>query len=109
MVRSIVGAICALVTLALLPLTAAGSQDVFTGTVKAVDERSGLILFEDGRQVQVIPGTTVITEKPVDRLGALTPGTSVVVIVPDAVSASPRFSIDAPKPNAFGLPSPQAP
>jgi hypothetical protein len=109
MVRSIVGAICALVTLALLPLTAIGSQEVLTGTVKAVDERSGVILFEDGRQVQVMPGATVITEKPVDRLGALTPGTSVVVIVPDAVSASPRFSIDAPEPNELGLPSPQAP
>jgi hypothetical protein len=109
MVRSCVGAICALVTLALLPLTAAGGQEVLTGTVKQVDERSGVILFEDGRQVQLTPGATVVTDKPVDRLGALTPGTSVVVIVPDASSALPRFSIDAPEPNVFGLSSPQAP
>jgi hypothetical protein len=109
MVRGFVGAICALVTLALLPLTAAGAQEVITGTVKQVDERSGVILFEDGRQVQVTPGTTVVTDRPVDRLSALAPGSSVVVIVPDAASASPRFYPDAPEPNAFGLPSPQAP
>jgi hypothetical protein len=109
MVRGFVGAICALVTLALLPWTAAGGQEVITGTVKQVDERSGLILFEDGRTVQVMPGTTVVTERPVDRLSALTPGTSVVVIVPDAPSASPRFSSDAAEPKALGVPSPQAP
>jgi len=109
MVRGFVGAICALVTLTLLPLTAAGAQEVITGTVKQVDERSGVILFEDGRQVQVMPGTTVVTDRPVDRLGALAPGSSVVVIVPDAVSASPRFYPDAPEPNAFGVPSQQAP
>jgi hypothetical protein len=109
MVRAFVGAMCALVTLALLPLTATGAQEVVTGTVKQVDERSGVILFEDGRRVQVTPGATVVTERPVDRLSALAPGTSVTVIVPDTPSASPRFSLDAREPNAFGLPSPQAP
>src|SRR5258705_12821524 len=100
MIRTFVGAICALVTLALLPLTAAGAQEVITGTVKQVDERSGVILFEDGRQGQVTPGTTVVTDRPVDRLSSLAPGSSVVGIVPDVASASPRFGLDAPEPNA---------
>jgi len=110
MVRSITGSICALALLALVAIGAASAEEIITGTVKQVDPRAGVILLEDGRQVVITNGTTVLSERrPVERLDVLAPGTSVVVIPPDPSSASPRFSPYVSTPNVFGLPSPQAP
>ena len=109
MVRSITGTICALAMLALVAIGAAGAEEIITGTVKQVDPRAGVIVLEDGRQIQITSGTTVLSDRrPVD-LVALAPGASVIVIAPDAASASPRFSPYRSEPNAYGSPSLQAP
>jgi hypothetical protein len=110
MVRSITGSICALAVLTLVAIGTAGAEQVITGTVKQVDPRTGVILLEDGRRVLITNGATVFSnDRPVERLAVLAPGSSVVVIAPDAPSASPRFYPDTDTPNAFGVPSPQAP
>jgi len=110
MVRGVVRSIGVLAFLTLLSITAANAQEVLTGTVKQVDERSGLIVFEDGRQVHTTSRTIVLLQRPVDRLGAITPGTSVVVITPDAPNASPALTPDIAPPSPFAGPdAPQAP
>lgn len=110
MVRGIVGSVCAFTALTLVTAATVFAAQVITGTVRQVDERSGVIVLDDGRQVQVTSDTTVLSsERPVERLGTLTPGSSVTVIVADTPSASPRLSPYAPEPNAFGFPSLQAP
>jgi hypothetical protein len=103
MARGFFGSMCALATLVSLTVGTAGAQEVVTGTVKQVDERAGVIVFEDGRQVRTTGRTIVLLERPVDRLGAVTPGTTIVVINPDAANASPAFTPDTT------LPSPYAP
>ena len=73
MVRGFFGSIGALALLALLSVGSARAQEVLTGTVQQVDERSGVILFDDGRQVQTTSRTIVLVERPVDRLAAVQP------------------------------------
>ena len=68
MVRGFFGSIGALALLALLSVGSARAQEVLTGTVQQVDERSGVILFDDGRQVQTTGRTIVLVERPVDRV-----------------------------------------
>ena len=109
MVRGVVCSILALVTSLTLTVIPAGAQDVFTGIVKQVDERTGVIVFEDGRQVQTTRRTVVVVERPVDRLAAIQPGTSVVVIQPGAPSASPVLSPDGPELSPYGPSSQEAP
>jgi len=109
MVRGFFGSIGALALLTLLSVGSARAQEVLSGTVKQVDERSGVILFDDGRQVQTTSRTIVLVERPVDRLAALQPGTSVVVIQPDAPSASPSLSPNGPQLSPYGPNSLQAP
>jgi len=109
MVRGFFGSIGALALLALLSVGSARAQEVLTGTVQQVDERSGVILFDDGRQVQTTGRTIVLVERPVDRLAAVQPGTSVVVIQPDAPNASPSFSPNGPQLSPYGPNSLQAP
>jgi len=68
------------------------------------------IIFEDGRQVRTTGRTIVLLGRPVDRLGAVTPGTSVVVINPDAANASPAFTPDTTLPSPYApADAPQAP
>ena len=109
MVRGFVGSMCALVTLLLLAVASAGAQDVLTGTVKQVDERTAVIVFEDGRQVQTTSRTVVLLAEPVDRLATIQPGSRVVVIQPDAPSASPSFAPNGPALSPYGPRSQEAP
>ena len=109
MVRGFVGSIGALVLLAVMSVGSARAQTVLTGTVQGVDERSGVILLEDGRQVQTTSRTIVLVQPPVTHLAAVQPGTSVVVIQPDAPSASPSFTPDGPHVSPYGPSSLQAP
>jgi hypothetical protein len=109
MVRGFVGSIGALALLTVLSVGSAPAQTVLTGTVQQVDEGSGVIVFDDGRQVQTTNRTIVLVERPVDRLAAVQPGTSVVVIQPDAASASPSFPPYWPQSRPYGPNSLQAP
>src|SRR2546427_13136083 len=109
MTRGFFGSMCALATLVSLTVGTAGAQEVLSGTVKQVDERSGVIVFEDSRQVRTTSRTIVLLERPVDRLGAVTPGASIVVINPDAPSASPGLAADIAPPSPYGPVPPQAP
>jgi hypothetical protein len=109
MVRGFVGSMCALATLLVLAVAAAGAQEAVSGTVRQVDERTGVIVFDDGRRVQTTSRTVVLVERPVDRLAAIQPGTTVVVIQPEAPSASPGLAPDAPELSPYGPSSQEAP
>jgi hypothetical protein len=106
MVRFRIGSLCALVTLAwLLPVTVS-AQDVVTGTVKQIDERSGVIVFDDGRAVHTTSRTVVLVDRPVERLAAVSPGTRVIVLSPEpAINTSPAASPAATSVSPFGDPS----
>ena len=77
MVRSIAGSICAL---ALVTAAAAQAQDVVTGTLKHVDARTGVVVLEDGRVIQISTDNVFLVETDARRLAAVRPGTRVVVI-----------------------------
>jgi hypothetical protein len=110
MARGFFGSMYALATVVTVMVGSAAAQEVISGTVKQVDERAGVIVFEDGRQVHTTGRTIVLLERPVDRLGAVTPGTSVVVINPDAANASPVFTPDTVAPSPYApADGPQAP
>jgi hypothetical protein len=109
MVRGFVGSTCALVTLLVLAAGAASAQEVVSGTVKQIDERTGVIVLDDGRQVQTTSRSVVLVERPVDRLAAIQPGSNVVVIQRAAPSASPRLAPDAAAVSPYGPSSQEAP
>ena len=112
MVRVRIGSLCALVTLASLAPIAASAQDVVTGTVQQIDERSGVIVFDDGRVVQTTSRTVVLVDHPVQRLAAVSPGTRVVVLSSEpAINASPAPTPATPsfEPRALDAHGSQAP
>ena len=111
MVRGFVGSLCALAVVTALTVTSAGAETVLSGTVKQVYPRAGVIVFDDGRQVQATGNTVVLREqRPVGGLAALRPGDAVVVVQPDGPSASPSFTPDGYSVNSYGpTHEPQAP
>ena len=111
MVRAVIGSIGALAVVTVLGVTAVEAQAVFSGTVKQVYPRTGVIVFDDGRQVQTTSRTVVLREqRPVGGLAAIQPGDAVVVVQQDGPSASPAFTPDGPAVSPYGPTSaPQAP
>jgi len=111
MVRGFVGSLCALAAVMMLTVAPVGAETVLSGTVKQVYPRSGVIVFDDGRQVQMTGRTVVLREQqPVGGLAALRPGDAVTIVQQDGPSASPAFTPDGPAVSPYGPTSaPQAP
>jgi hypothetical protein len=111
MVRGFVGSLGALAVVTVLAVTSVGAETVLRGTVKQVYPRSGVIVFDDGRQVQTTGATVVLREqRPVGGLAALRPGDAVVVVQQDGTSASPAFTPEGPTMSPYGPTNePQAP
>lgn len=109
MVRRIVGSVWVVMLLTLLAASSGGAQEAVSGTVQQVDERTGVIVLDDGRQVQIGGRTVVLVERPVDRLAALAPGTRVVIVEPQEPSALPGTVAPSPAFGQFGPTGPQAP
>lgn len=97
MLRRIGGSICALALFAAAP---ASAEEIVAGTVSRVDERAGVIVFEDGRVMRTTGDMVVLVENRPDRLAAVKPGSRVVVI-----SRAPAVQSDddrEPMPSASG-------
>lgn len=103
MVRRIGGLICAL----LLATASTAAAEIVTGTVRQVDNSTGVIVFEDGRVVRTTADTVVLLDTRPPGLSAVEPGTRVVVITENpavgadggrgwAPSALPGERIEAP-------------
>jgi hypothetical protein len=108
MVRRIVGSIWAVMLITLLAVSSGAAQEAVSGTVQQVDERTGVIVLDDGRRVQTGGRTVVLVERPVDRLAALAPGTRVVIVERPEPSASPGVRAPSPAFGQFGPTGPQA-
>jgi Cu/Ag efflux protein CusF len=108
MIRAVFASVFALTMFVLLTVTSEAAQEVLTGTVKKVDERTGVIVLDDGRQVHISGHTMVHVERPADRLASLEPGSRVVIIEQEP-SASPSGLPESPSESPFGPNSPQAP
>ena len=76
---------------------AAADAQVLQGNVIHVDPRTGIIVLEGGRQVQVTPGTQIIVSGQPARLETIQPGTAVV-IQQAPVTPSPTTTVVAPAP-----------
>lgn len=80
MVRPIGRSICALALFA--GTSSAAADGVIAGTVSRVDERTGVIVLEDGRSVQATQDVIVLVDDRPSRLSAVEPGNRVVVVSP---------------------------
>jgi hypothetical protein len=111
MVRAVIRSMCALTVLTWIGVAPAAAQAVVSGTVKEVYPRAGVIVFDDGRQVQLTNSTVVLREqRPVGGLAAVRPGDSVTIVQQEAANASPSSVLQPPAMSPFGPSSePQAP
>jgi hypothetical protein len=86
-----------------------GASTDHTGVLTRVDERSSVVIFDDGRAFRVTPGTAILVEGMVAEFGALRPGRVVTLRAAEPVvfrdgqyvrvteagapSASPAYSV----------------
>ena len=69
----------ALGALALVAVAGTADAQILQGNVIHVDPRTGVIILEGGRQVQVTPGSQIVVGGQPARLETLQPGTAVVI------------------------------
>ena len=97
----------ALISALLLATASTASAEIVTGTVRQVDNGTGVIVFDDGRVVPMTANTVVLLDTRPPVLAAVEPGTRVVVVTENsavgadggrgwAPSAVPGRSIEAP-------------